>query len=106
MTRPAKKEAEERQPPRFPDGAAGYTALDSDDPPDFWVRRPGLPDIALEVTEYHPKAPEGETGRPRVAVEATWWRYLQPAVDRERRVRPALKGVSAHFRLNDRAFPG
>jgi hypothetical protein len=103
MTRQAKKEAEERQVKAFLKDLIDFTALDADEPPDFWIRRP--PDIALEVTEYHPLAAEGQTGKTRVEVEATWWKYLEPVIDRERMARPSLKNVQVHLGFEDTWLP-
>jgi hypothetical protein len=104
MTRPSKKEHEERLATRFLEDWRPGAALVEDERPDFRVRRPEG-DIALEVTEYHAKAPEGDTGRPRIAVEVPWWRYVEPTVNSERQVR-SLKHVQVHLRFADRHLPG
>jgi hypothetical protein len=104
MTRPSKKEHEKRLATRFLEGWLPHTSLDEDERPDFRVRRPEG-DIALEVTEYHAQAPEGGTGRPRIAVEVPWWRYVEPTVNSERQAR-SLKHIQAHLRFADRHLPG
>lgn len=105
MTRPSKKEHERRLATRFLAGFVDYTAIDDHERPDLRIRRVEG-DIALEVTEYHSQTPEGATGRPRVAVEAVWWRRFAPIIENERRVNPGLKSVMAHFRFGDCYLPG
>ena len=104
MTRPSKKEHEKRLATRFLKDWLPHTSLDDDERPDFRVRRADG-DIALEVTEYHAQAPEGDTGRPRLPVEVSWWRYVEPTVNSERQVR-SLKYVQAHLRFADSHLPG
>lgn len=69
------------------------------------MRRAGG-DFALEVTEHHSQTTEGGTGRPRVATEVPWWRYVEPPVNGERQSRPILKNVQVYFRFSARHLPG
>jgi hypothetical protein len=103
MTRPSKKGHERRLVLVFLDGLVAYTSLVDGEKPDFRIRR-AEGDIALEVTEYHPKAPIGSTGKPRIAVEASWWRDLEPFINRERQNK-ALKHVQAYLDFKDGHLP-
>lgn len=103
MTRPAKKEHETRLARQFLDGFINYTSLETDERPDFRVRR-SEGDFGLEVTEYHPQE-LGTSGKTRVADEACWWRYLWPLLDSERRKR-SLRNIQVHLRFADSRLPG
>jgi hypothetical protein len=89
MTTESQKQAEERYVRMLLDGITEYTSVEAGEKPDFRVRRAGAPDLALEVTEYHPTA-EGLEGVRRSAVEARWWKELEPVLERERRAKPSL----------------
>jgi hypothetical protein len=104
MTTKAQKLNEERYVKMFLEGGTEYASIDDDEPPDLWVRRSTAPDVAVEVTEYHPQA-EGLQGIPRKEVEERWWIELRPLLNRERQVRPALENVKAHLEFKDRRLP-
>jgi hypothetical protein len=104
MTTKSQKEGEERYVKMLLDGLTEYTSIEASERPDFWVRRSTVPDLALEVTEYHPAA-EGLQGIRRSAVEARWWKELGHFLDRERRARPALQEVKVHLGFKDPRLP-
>ena len=109
MTRPSQKEYEKRHAARFLKYLLDYTSLDpsadEEKDPDIRVRRLDG-DIGLEITEYHSLAPQGKSGRPRVANEATWWRKLWPIIDDERKKRPILRNIQAYVQFADSQLPG
>jgi hypothetical protein len=104
MTRAAQKAEEKHYVRAFLEGLTDYTSVEAGERPDFMVRRTAGPDIALEVTEYHQDA-EGLVGIPRSAVEARWWKELEPLLEVERRTRPALKDVIVHLQFNGPELP-
>jgi hypothetical protein len=105
MTTEAKKQAEERYARMLLDGLCEYDSIErGPERPDLWVRRSPTPDIALEVTEYHPLA-DGWPGSPRREVESRWWDGLAPAIEQERRARPALQDVRVRIGFKDARLP-
>lgn len=104
MTRKSKKEHEKRFVTSFLEDFE-YTSLDEDERPDFRVRRTDG-DFVLEVTEYHSQSVEGSIGRPRVAIEAAWRRYLEPAVNAARRAKPSLRNIRVFFDFAEKRVPG
>jgi hypothetical protein len=104
MTTKAQKQAEERYVKMLLDGIIEYASIEAGERPDFWVRRSSPPDIAVEVTEYHPEA-ESAPGERRAAVEARWRIGLEPALDRERRGSPCLQDVQLRLIFNEPKLP-
>ena len=104
MTRANQKATEEKYVKAFLNDFNNFSSLEGGEGPDFWVRQDGSPDIALEVTEYHPAA-EGLPGVRRSEVEGRWDRELEPTLDRLRRERPALGTLQAHIDFNDHRLP-
>jgi hypothetical protein len=99
MTTEAQKATETRHVRAFFDGLIKYTALDSCEQPDFWVRLPTAPDIALEVVEYHPNT---DSGIRRTQVEASWWKNLEPLIIQKC---SSIKDVSVFLTLNEEFLP-
>ena len=104
MTTPAQKEKEAQYVKTFLAGLTDCTSIEQGERPDFMVRRAGQSDIALEVTEYHQEA-EGLVGIPRSAVEARWWKELEPHLEQERQARLGLDDVSVHMQFNGPELP-
>jgi hypothetical protein len=99
MTTKAQKQTEARHVMEFLDGLIEYVSLDACEPPDFWVRLPTPPDIALEVVEYHPTT---DGGIRRAHVEASWWKNLEPLIIQKC---APIMDVSVHLSLNERRLP-
>jgi hypothetical protein len=99
MTTEAKKKTETRHVKAFLDGLVEYVALDPCEQPDFWVRLPTPPDIALEVVEYHPNT-DGDIRRTQV--EAIWWKNLEPLIIQKS---AHIMDVSVHLSLNEKCLP-
>jgi hypothetical protein len=103
MATESKKQNEERYARNLLDGMVNYKSLDACECPDFWVRCGSLPDIALEVTEYHPQA-QGAPDVRRTAVESRWGK-IEKILDRERRARPSLQHIHLRLNFKDKGLP-
>jgi hypothetical protein len=99
MTTEAQKQAETRHVKAFLDGLIPYDSRAPCEPPDFWVRLPAPPELALEVVEYHPKT---DGGIRRTQVEASWWKNLLPLIHVKC---TSIKDVSVHLSLNEKRLP-
>jgi hypothetical protein len=105
MTTAAQEEAEQRYVKSFLHGLIDFTSLEAGERPDFRARRTTPPDIALEVTEYHPKAQFVPDEVRRAEVESRWREGLQPLLERERQTRPSLQDVQVFLTFKDRKLP-
>ena len=72
------------------------------DPPDIFVHRDGIAILAIEVTEYHPRA-EHPTGR--VGLEKRWYQDLGAIIDDQRRKCPTLESIGVMIVFSDRRYP-
>jgi hypothetical protein len=84
-------------------GLVGCSAIQECEKPDFWIRRLQPPDLAIEVTEYHPTADEAE-GIRRVEIESRW-RTFQLKLDSLRQQNPSLRGIELRIHFNDPRLP-
>jgi hypothetical protein len=104
MTTKAKKEEEERYARKFLDGHIAYTSIDPGERPDFWVRRGTAPDVALEVTRYHPEA-QDVSGVRRREIESRWHDSLEPILDQGRRSVASLQEIRVFLGFQDQRLP-
>jgi hypothetical protein len=107
MTTAAQKEKERGQVEAFAAAAlANVTSIDPSEKPDFWLRRDGATDVALEITEYHPAAHGLEVeGVRRSEIESRWFSEFWPALDAKRRKRPLLRHAQAYVHFKDPRLP-